>query len=122
MMAVNLGIRATADAYNLLEYCNHIGGAKYSDMRIEHGVKEPYHIKTWCLGNEMDGPWQVGRKTLEEYGRIAEETSKAMKLVNVLAPIMTERNGGIAWRQTIYYPFLHASTNGRGVFLQSRKC
>ncbi|MGL6201321.1 MAG: alpha-N-arabinofuranosidase [Lachnospiraceae bacterium] len=270
MMAVNLGTRGTADACNLLEYCNHIGRTKYSDMRIGHGVKEPYHIKTWCLGNEMDGPWQVGRKTMAEYGRIAEETAKAMKLidpnielvscgssykdmptfpeweavtlertydyvdyislhqyygnsdndandylassddmdefintvvavcdyikakkrgrkninlsfdewnvwfhskndelditqnhpwqtapplleeiytmedalmvglmlitllkhvdrvkiaclaqlVNVLAPIMTERNGGKAWRQTIYFPFLHASIYGRGVVLQ----
>ena len=57
MMAVNLGTRGIADACNLLEYCNHPGGTKYSDMRISHGVKEPHNIKVWCLGNEMDGPW-----------------------------------------------------------------
>ena len=75
MMAVNLGTRGIADA------CNP-AGTKYSDMRIAHGVKEPHDIKVWCLGNEMDGPWQLGHKTMEEYGRLAEETAKAMKLID----------------------------------------
>lgn len=82
MMAVNLGTRGIADACNLLEYCNHPQGTKYSDMRITHGVKEPHNIKIWCLGNEMDGPWQLGHKTMDEYGRLAEETAKAMKLID----------------------------------------
>ena len=62
MMAVNLGTRGIADACNLLEYCNHPSGTKYSDMRISHGVKEPHNIKVWCLGNEMDGPWQLATR------------------------------------------------------------
>ncbi len=82
MMAVNLGTRGVADACNLLEYCNHPSGTKYSDMRIAHGVEKPHNIKTWCLGNEMDGPWQYGAKTMEEYGRIAVETGKAMKRID----------------------------------------
>jgi alpha-N-arabinofuranosidase len=82
MMAVNLGTRGITDACNLLEYCNHPGGTKYSDLRIKHGQKEPYAFKTWCLGNEMDGPWQIGHKTADEYGRLAEETAKAMKLID----------------------------------------
>lgn len=82
MMAVNLGTRGIADACNLLEYCNHPGGSKYSELRIKHGQKEPYGFKTWCLGNEMDGPWQIGHKTMDEYGRLAEETAKAMKLID----------------------------------------
>lgn len=82
MMAVNLGTRGTADALNLLEYCNHPGGSKYSDLRISHGVKKPHNIKLWCPGNEMDGPWQIGHKTMEEYGRLAAETGKAMKLID----------------------------------------
>jgi len=81
MMAVNLGTRGIADACNLLEYCNHDSGTKYSDLRIKHGVKSPHKIKTWCLGNEMDGPWQIGHKTPEEYGRLAAETGKAMRLI-----------------------------------------
>lgn len=82
MMAVNLGTRGIADACNLLEYCNYPGGTKYSDLRIAHGVKEPHNIKVWCLGNEMDGEWQVGHKTMSEYARLAEETAKAMKLID----------------------------------------
>ncbi|WP_174715198.1 alpha-N-arabinofuranosidase [Lacrimispora sphenoides] len=82
MMAVNLGTRGLADACNLLEYCNHPSGTRYSDMRIAHGVKEPHKFKLWCLGNEMDGPWQIGHKTMDEYGRVAEETAKAMKLID----------------------------------------
>ncbi|MCL2508612.1 MAG: alpha-N-arabinofuranosidase [Oscillospiraceae bacterium] len=80
MMAVNLGTRGVTDACNLLEYCNHPGGSLYSDMRVSHGAKEPYSIKTWCLGNELDGSWQVGHKTAEEYGRLACQTAKAMKM------------------------------------------
>ena len=82
MMAVNLGTRGIADALNILEYCNHPSGTKYSDMRIKHGVKDPHNIKVWCLGNEMDGPWQLGSKTMMEYGRIAEETAKGMKQID----------------------------------------
>ncbi|WP_239615977.1 arabinosylfuranosidase ArfA [Cohnella mopanensis] len=82
MMAVNLGTRGIEDARNLIEYCNHPGGSYYSDLRISHGYKQPHKIKTWCLGNEMDGPWQMGRKTMDEYGRIAIETAKVMRWVD----------------------------------------
>lgn len=79
MMAVNLGTRGTADALNLLEYCNLDTDSCYADLRRSHGDKDPYDIKLWCMGNEMDGSWQMGHKKAEEYGHIAAETSKAMK-------------------------------------------
>lgn len=82
MMAVNLGTRGVDDACNLLEYCNHPSGTLYSNLRISHGAVQPYNIKTWCLGNEMDGPWQVGHKTAEEYGRLAVETARAMRKID----------------------------------------
>ena len=82
MMAVNLGTRGIEDAKNILEYCNHPGGTYWSDLRKKHGYEEPHNIKVWCLGNEMDGPWQIGHKTAEEYGRIASETAKVMKWVD----------------------------------------
>ena len=82
MMAVNLGTRGIEAACNLLEYCNHSSGTKYSDLRISHGVSAPHNIKVWCLGNEMDGPWQTGHKTALEYGRLADETAKAMKQID----------------------------------------
>ncbi len=79
MMAVNLGTRGIIEACQLLEYCNHPSGTSWSDLRISHGYPEPHAIKTWCLGNEMDGPWQTGHKTAGEYGRIATETARAMR-------------------------------------------
>ncbi|MFN3276755.1 MAG: alpha-L-arabinofuranosidase C-terminal domain-containing protein, partial [Paracoccus sp. (in: a-proteobacteria)] len=51
----------------------------WSDLRREHGVADPYNVQMWCLGNEMDGPWQIGHKEAKEYGRLADETSKAVK-------------------------------------------
>ncbi|MGN6563132.1 MAG: arabinosylfuranosidase ArfA [Thermomicrobiales bacterium] len=81
-LAVNLGTRGIEAAANLVEYCNHPGGSYWSDQRITHGVREPHGIKVWCLGNEMDGPWQIGHKTAEEYGRLAQEAAKVMKLVD----------------------------------------
>lgn len=82
MMAVNLGTRGLPDALNLLEYCNLDTYSYYADLRRSHGDKEPYGIKLWCMGNEMDGDWQVGHKTAKEYGRLAAETAKAMKLMD----------------------------------------
>ncbi len=79
MLAVNLGTRGAQDAANLLEYCNFPGGTHYSDLRIAHGYREPHAVKLWCLGNEMDGPWQICAKTATEYGRLAAETAKMMK-------------------------------------------
>ena len=79
MMAVNLGTRGPEEARNLVEYCNFKGGTHYSDLRRANGFEEPFGIKVWCLGNEMDGPWQMGAKTATEYGRIAAEAAKLMK-------------------------------------------
>lgn len=79
MMAVNLGTRGPDEARNLVEYCNHKSGSYWSDLRRSHGYEEPHNIKLWCLGNEMDGGWQMGAKTAVEYGRVALEASKMMK-------------------------------------------
>ncbi len=82
MYAVNLGSRGPEQARDIVEYANHPSGSRYSDMRIANGRKEPFGIKLWCLGNEMDGPWQMGQKTAWEYGRIANEAAKMMKWVD----------------------------------------
>lgn len=79
MFAVNLGTRGPDEARNLIEYCNHPSGTYWSDLRRSHGVEEPYDIKFWCLGNEMDGPWQICKKTAYEYGRAALETAKVLR-------------------------------------------
>jgi len=79
MLAVNLGTRRGDAARNLLEYCNHPGGTAWSDLRRQHGWEQPHDVKLWCLGNEMDGPWQMETKTAAEYGRLAAEAAKLMK-------------------------------------------
>lgn len=82
MMAVNLGTRGVLEAARLVEYANHESGTSLSDQRIGHGAVKPHAIKYWCLGNEMDGPWQLGHKTAEDYGKLALETAKAIRLVD----------------------------------------
>jgi Alpha-L-arabinofuranosidase len=82
MMAVNLGTRGVQEACNLLEYCNIEKDSYYSDLRRAHGIAAPHGVKTWCLGNEMDGPWQIGHKTAQEYGRLACETARAMRKID----------------------------------------
>ncbi|HVP18581.1 MAG TPA: alpha-N-arabinofuranosidase [Spirochaetia bacterium] len=81
-MSVNLGTRGPDEARALVEYCNHPSGSFWSDLRVSHGQKEPHRIKLWCLGNEMDGPWQICHKTPAEYGRAALETAKVMRWVD----------------------------------------
>ncbi|MEZ0447116.1 alpha-N-arabinofuranosidase [Cellulomonas sp. ICMP 17802] len=82
MEAVNLGTRGVEEARALVEYANHPGGTELSDRRRKNGHEDPFDIRLWCLGNEMDGPWQMGAKTADEYGRLAQEAGKAMRLVD----------------------------------------
>ena len=79
MLGVNLGTGTPQSACDLLEYVNGTLPTHYADLRRANGHAEPYNVKLWCLGNEMDGPWQICAKTAEEYGRIASETAKMMK-------------------------------------------
>jgi len=82
MLAINFGTRGIEAALDMLEYVNHPSGTYLSDLRVKHGYKEPHDVKIWCLGNEMDGSWQTGHKTSEEYGRLALETGRAMKVMD----------------------------------------
>jgi len=82
MLAVNLGTRGADAARHLVEYCNHPAGTTLSDLRRAHGWERPHGVKFWCLGNEMDGPWQIESKTAREYGRVATETAKMMRSVD----------------------------------------
>jgi alpha-N-arabinofuranosidase len=82
MMAVNLGTRGIQEAVDLLEYCNVESGTYWSDLRRSNGSAGPHNVRMWCLGNEMDGPWQIGHKTATEYGRLAAETARAMRMID----------------------------------------
>ena len=107
MMAVNLGTRGVQEALDLLEYCNVKGGTALSDQRRANGAPEPYDIKLWCLGNEMDGPWQIGHKTAHEYGRLAAETARAMRMIQPDLELVACGSSGVPiptfgqWEQTV---------------------
>lgn len=84
MYTINLGTGTLLDAIHIAEYTNHPGGTYWSDLRRQYGREQPYGVKTWYLGNEMDGPWQIAswEKDPKGYGVLANETSKAMKWVD----------------------------------------
>ena len=63
MLAVNLGSKGFTEALAMLEYCNHPGDSYWSDLRSKNGSPDPHNVKVWCLGNEMDGPWQMNHRT-----------------------------------------------------------
>ncbi|MEG9249240.1 alpha-N-arabinofuranosidase [Arthrobacter sp. Soc17.1.1.1] len=79
MLAVNLGTRGTLEALELLEYSNLPKGTDLADQRMANGRPDPFGVKIWCLGNEMDGPWQLGHRSADDYGKIASRTAKAMR-------------------------------------------
>ena len=81
-MAVNLGTRGPDEARDLVEYCNLDTNTYFANLRRKNGAKEPFGVKLWCLGNEMDGPWQIGHKTAQEYARTAHEAGKVMKWID----------------------------------------
>ena len=107
MMAVNLGTRGIQEALDLLEYCNVPGGTALSDARRANGAAEPYRVKLWCLGNELDGHWQLGAKTAHEYGRLASQTAKAMRMIDPDLQLVACGSSGSgmptfgAWERTV---------------------
>ncbi|WP_246222702.1 alpha-N-arabinofuranosidase [Phytoactinopolyspora limicola] len=108
VMAVNLGTRGVRAAVELLEYCNlPAGSTTLADRRAANGRREPHGIRTWCLGNEMDGPWQIGHKTADEYGRLAAETARAMRRTDpdIELVVCGSSNSGMptfgSWERTV---------------------
>lgn len=82
MLAVNLGTRGTLEAVDLLEYTNIPGGTALSELRRANGQDRPFGVGMWCLGNEMDGPWQLGHRNADDYGKIAMQAARAMRQVD----------------------------------------
>jgi len=82
LMGLNLGTGTPEQAAALVEYCNIDKGTEWSDLRRKHGFGEPYRVQNWCLGNEMDGPWQIGHMTATEYGLKAQDAARQMRYVD----------------------------------------
>ena len=79
MLGVNMGTGTIQAASDLVEYCNVDSGTYWSDLRAQHGYRKPHNVRYWCVGNEMDGPWQIGHLDAVEYGKKALEAAKMMK-------------------------------------------
>ena len=82
LMGLNLGTGTAEQAAALVEYCNVEKGTRWSDLRRKNGIAEPYKVEHWCLGNEMDGPWQIGHMTATEYGLKAADAARQMRYVD----------------------------------------
>lgn len=78
MLAVNMGTGTPEEARNWVEYCNAPAGTRYADRRVANGASEPHQVPLWCLGNEMDGPWQLGHVPVDEYCNRAQMAAKMM--------------------------------------------
>ncbi|HEX5422157.1 MAG TPA: alpha-N-arabinofuranosidase [Candidatus Acidoferrales bacterium] len=82
LMGLNLGTGTPEQAAALVEYCNVEKGTKWSELRRKYGHLEPYHVEHWCLGNEMDGPWQIGHMSATDYGYKAADAARQMRYVD----------------------------------------
>lgn len=82
MLTVNLGTGTPEEARNWVEYCNSPAGTRYADLRAAHGRAEPHAVGLWCLGNELDGPWQLGHVPAHEYALRAQQAAMMMKAVD----------------------------------------
>jgi alpha-L-arabinofuranosidase len=82
LMGLNFGTGTAEQAADLVEYCNISSGTRWSDLRRKHGIAEPYKVQRWCLGNEMDGPWQIGHMSAVEYGMKAADAARQMRAVD----------------------------------------
>ncbi len=82
LMGLNLGTGTSEQAAALVEYCNVEKGTRWSELRRRHGIAGPHNVQNWCLGNEMDGPWQIGHMTATEYGLKAADAARQMRYVD----------------------------------------
>jgi alpha-N-arabinofuranosidase len=82
LLGMNFGTGSVESALAYVEYCNHPRGTRWSDLRRGHGYEQPHGVKYWCLGNEMDGPWQIGQLQAREYGRKARDAAKQMRVID----------------------------------------
>lgn len=126
MLGVNMGTGSIQDAANLVEYCNGPVGTVYGDKRARNGHDDPYGVKYWCVGNEMDGHWQIGHLEAEAYGRKALEAAKMMhwhdpSIETILCgssglqmptyPDWDRTTLEIAWEQVNYHSLHYYATN-----------
>ncbi|TFC39862.1 alpha-N-arabinofuranosidase [Cryobacterium sp. TMT2-14] len=128
MMAVNLGTRGIENALDLLEYANHPSGTALSDQRIANGTAAPHDIRMWCLGNEMDGPWQTGYMSADDYGKLAARTAHALKAADKNLELVVCGSSGSSmptfgdWERTVLeHSYEHVDYISAHAYYQERK-
>ncbi len=94
LLGLNFGTGTAEKAAALVEYCNVSSGTRWSDLRRRHGVERPWGVTRFCLGNEMDGPWQIGHMTAEEYGRKAVDAARQMRAVDPMLQLIACGSSG----------------------------
>ncbi|WP_345545222.1 alpha-N-arabinofuranosidase [Microbacterium jejuense] len=107
MLALNLGLGDVRSALRLLEYANHPGGTSLSDERAANGTAQPHDVRLWCLGNELDGPWQLGHKSAEQYAHVAANAAAAMRMFDPALELVAVGSSNAdmpsygAWEETV---------------------
>ena len=107
-VCINAGLGTLDQARHWIEYCNYSNGTYYSDLRRKYGNEQPFNVKYWSLGNEIDGPWQLGQKNAEDYCKFALEAAKVMRLVDRNVKFIADgasnyrtNNDWIAWNDYV---------------------
>jgi alpha-N-arabinofuranosidase len=105
-ICINLGLGTIDDARHWVEYCNESRHTTWADQRRKNGREQPYKVKYWALGNEIDGPWQLGHKSAEEYAKFALEAAKAMRAVDRDIKLVASGSSNygadwIGWNRTV---------------------
>jgi alpha-L-arabinofuranosidase len=107
LFGLNFGTGSAEDAAALVEYCNWPKGTKWSDLRRAHGYDQPHNVKYWCVGNEMDGPWQIGHMPAREYGIKATDAARQMRAIDPTIKLVACGSSGpfmptyIEWDRTV---------------------
>ena len=107
LFGLNFGTGSAEDAAALVEYCNIPGGTKWSELRRSHGYDQPHNVKYWCVGNEMDGPWQIGHMPAREYGIKAADAARQMRALDHSIKLIACGSSGpfmptyIEWDRTV---------------------
>src|SRR5580658_6065568 len=107
-ICINGGLGTVDDARHWVEYTNESRHTYWADQRRKNGRDEPYHVKYWGLGNEIDGPWQLGHKNAEDYAKFALEAAKAMRLVDASIKLVASGSSNfgpdsdwVGWNRTV---------------------
>jgi alpha-N-arabinofuranosidase len=107
LFGLNFGTASAEDAAALVEYCNVSKGTKWSELRRSHGYEQPHAVKYWCVGNEMDGPWQIGHMPAREYGIKATDAARQMRVLDPSIKLIACGSSGpfmptyIEWDRTV---------------------